>query len=204
MISSSKYKVGMFNKKRNDDENQPRVHTWEAWCTIFLFIYWLDCTTWGSNLDPQPWKYGVLTTGPPGDSHGMLFRKTRLPTTLNSQFQSIKAVSSLSLQSIWRPYCSLSAGPHEVSSQGRNIHPWWVIINCKMVTSPPCTGLTPHLSLERLSLASGDGHSFFKKHLDLSNTGYTGLRYDKLVVSFFFFFFFGCFILSNDCSLSAT
>ena len=61
----------------------------------FFFIYWLHRTAWGSNLDPQPWKYGVLTTGPPGDSHGMLFRKTRLPTTLNSQFQSIKAVSSL-------------------------------------------------------------------------------------------------------------
>lgn len=128
MISSSKYKARIFSKKRNDDENQPRVHTWEAWCTVYLFIYWLHRTAWGSNLDPQPWRYGVLTTGPPGDPHGVLFR-TRLPTTVSSQFKSIKAVSSCSRKA----FDCLTAHSQPVHmrclAKGESCIPggWWLI-----------------------------------------------------------------------------
>lgn len=91
MISSSKYKARIFSKKRNDDENQPRVHTWEAWYTIYLLA-----APHGLGIEPRPAaeKVWSLNHWAPGDPHGVLFR-TRLPTIVSSQFESIKAVSSL-------------------------------------------------------------------------------------------------------------
>lgn len=157
----------------------PRVHRKHG----ILFIYWLHLAAWGWAWTAAERRMGLNHWAPRGSPWCAV--GVRLPTAVSSQLRNKlslpcghKAFDCL-LLTLNPAHGRCLARELFIRAGGNKLH--------QRVTSP-CAGMTA-ASPWRLSLASGDGHSFFRKHLDFSNSGCTGLQYDKW-----------CFILSSGCA----
>ena len=72
-----------------------------SWLLFFFSLLVLTCGMWdlsshqGSNPCPLKWQHGVLTTGPPGNSHDLAFQTTSQPVPWATLFGVTLSLASV-------------------------------------------------------------------------------------------------------------